>query len=293
MHRWGPHRRSPRATRKHWVQWQLLRRGRSKEEKGRAEGKAGGHQEPTWGAATPGQQQPAVGHKSSRERPTRQGESSRHSRAAAQGTHRCGIPRERRTGTKRERGPGGPEGREGRVGQQAKQGRRQQQLRASGWAPAGACARPAAGMAAGKAPQASWSCWQPARAAASRAVCAAGGPPIPRHACVCVGGRHTRGGGNHSARRAQPASRSQRQAGRRLHSTGVGRGSSRACSHARRQLAGDRGRGAGRAGPEGRENRIKNTGCMQAGNGGGENDRSGRGPTGVTHQVGVGPPRGG
>ena len=42
------------------------------------------------GAATRGQQQPAVGHKSSKERPTRQGESSQHSAAAADGATGAG-----------------------------------------------------------------------------------------------------------------------------------------------------------------------------------------------------------
>ena len=59
------------------------------------------------GAATRGQQQPAVGHKSSKERPTRQGESSQHSAAAADGATGAGYPergreRDRQKGKKGE-----------------------------------------------------------------------------------------------------------------------------------------------------------------------------------------------
>ena len=132
---------------------------------------------------------------------------------------------------------------------------------ARGRAPAGACTRPAAGMAAGKAPQASWSCWQPARAAAPHAVCAAGGPPIPRHTCVC--GRHNTRRRNQSSRGAQPASRSRRQAGRHLHSVCGGRWQQ--CMQPNRAAAGS-WQGAGRGRPRGRQG-IKNAGCGQAGKG--------------------------
>ena len=59
------------------------------------------------GAATRGQQQPAVGHKSSKERPTRQGKSSQHSAAAADGATGAGYPergreRDRQKGKKGE-----------------------------------------------------------------------------------------------------------------------------------------------------------------------------------------------
>jgi hypothetical protein len=109
-----PHRHSPSAT-KALVQRQLLRREKWEKEK---EGVA------VWGkgwecytrrnrpgAATRGQQQPAVGHKSSKERPTRQGKSSQHSAAAAaEGATGAGYPE---SGRKRDR-RGGTEGRPGR-----------------------------------------------------------------------------------------------------------------------------------------------------------------------------------
>ena len=71
-----------------------------------------------------------------------------------------------------------------RKSKQAKQGKREGSNRQRGWVPTGASASPAAGRAQPAGPQQSWSCWQPARAAALRTACAAGGPHIPRHTCV-------------------------------------------------------------------------------------------------------------
>ena len=56
------------------------------------------HQKNRPGAATLGQQQPAVGHNSSKERPTRQGKRSKHSAAAAEGATGAGYPRRGRKG---------------------------------------------------------------------------------------------------------------------------------------------------------------------------------------------------
>ena len=106
-----PHRRSPSAT-KALVQRQLLR---SRENWGKErrvlhygrEGRECYTRRSRPGAATRGQQQPAVGHKSSKERPTRQGESSQHSAAAADGATGAGYPergreRDRQKGKKGE-----------------------------------------------------------------------------------------------------------------------------------------------------------------------------------------------
>ena len=71
------------------------------------------------GAATRGQQQTAVGHKSSKERPTRQGESSQHSAAAADGAPRVGYPER---GRERDRQKGKKKG-EARLANEGKCGR--------------------------------------------------------------------------------------------------------------------------------------------------------------------------
>ena len=185
-----PHRRSPSAT-KALVQRQLLRREKWEEEKeGIALWREG------WecytrrnrpGAATRGQQQPAVGHKSSKERPTRQGESSQHSAAAADGATGAGYPER---GRERDR-------------QKGKKGEARQ-------ANEGKCGRPAgravhAATNRGGRQQAPTPAWQPAGRAGSprslpgpagsprgqqrRAQCALPrGPPIPWHTRAAAGG---------------------------------------------------------------------------------------------------------
>ena len=136
-----------------------------------------------------------------------------------------------------------------------------------GWAQAGACTCLAAGMAAGKAPRASWSCWQPVRAAASRATCAAGRPPLPGTPVrVGQGGKTRTRRRNRLAGGAQPASRSQRQAGRHLHSTCGGRRKQR--WQPSRAAAGS-GWGAGhcRVGQAGPENQRNTEGKEMRGKG--------------------------
>ena len=105
------------------------------------------------GAATRGQQQPAVGHKSSKERPTRQGESSQHSAAAADGATGAGYPER---GRERDR-------------QKGKKGEARQ-------ANEGKCGRPAgqavhAATNRGGRQQAPTPAWQPAGRAGSPCVC--------------------------------------------------------------------------------------------------------------------------
>ena len=102
------------------------------------------------GAATRGQQQPAVGHKSSKERPTRQGESSQHSAAAADGATGAGYP-ERGRERDRQKGKKGEarQANEGKCGRPAGQavhaatnrgGR--QQAPTPAWQPAGRAGSP-------------------------------------------------------------------------------------------------------------------------------------------------------
>ena len=104
-----------------------------------------------------------------------------------QGAKGAGYPDREGWGHKQgggERRPGRPGIRgEGPAGQ-ARQGRckgGRQRCYQGGRAPASVSTRLAAGKEGGQSPRPSWSCWQPARAAASRAVCAAGRPHIPRH----------------------------------------------------------------------------------------------------------------
>jgi len=119
------------------------------------------------------------------------GESSGHSGATTLERLWRGIPRGKKMETQGGRAGCGARGamdRVGGMGQWVKGvGRASKPSKAreggsscsQGWAPAGACTRLATGMAAGKTPQTSRSCWQPVRAAASRATCAAGRPPLP------------------------------------------------------------------------------------------------------------------
>ena len=267
--------------------------------------KAGGHLQPTRGAARRVNGNLPSGTRAQGSVLSGRGESSRHGGATTLGRHRRGIPRVGWMETKgggvgrwavravRASGARRGEGQvdqDGGMGQQGKQGRSCPR----GWAQAGACTCLAAGMAADEAPQASRSCWQPARAAASRATCAAGRPPLPGTP-VRVGqcGKTRTRRRNRSASGAQPASRSQRQAGRHLHSTCGGR--RKQCWQPSKAAAGS-GWGAGhcrgRAGPE-----NQRTARTKIGGGKGTEHRRG-GPKGalirgrqVEGEVGL--PRGG
>ena len=117
-------------------------------------------------------------------------------------------------------------------------------------APAGVGTSLAAGGEGWQAPQPSWSCWQPARAAASHPACAAKRPHIPRHICVWGAAAAaavwaaTTQATHHStpgARQPQPGR------GRNLHGTGWGM--SQQCRQPGKAPAG-RGQGRGGAGPQ-------------------------------------------
>ena len=237
------------------------------------------------GAATRGQQQPAVGHKSSKERPTRQGESSQHSAAAADGATGAGYPER---GRERDR-------------QKGKKGEARQ-------ANEGKCGRPAgravhAATNRGGRQQAP----TPARQPAGRAgippaflvlLGAREGSSVARSA-RCRGG-HTSPGTPGRQQVAEPVSAGGLPAtttasasqGDTCTAQG-GAGGSSTGSQARQQLAGGQGSsGQGGIGPE--KTQIKNTQGVRTGREGErKGNNAGRGPMGVTHQVGVGLPRGG
>ena len=177
------------------------------------------------GTATRGQQQPAVGHKSSVERPTRQGESSGHSGAAAGGA--TGYPDGVRWGQKT--------GGEGVVARQARDQRRgasrpgqagQVQRRAATLLPRGEGAgkrqHPPGSRQGGRAVPSAVLVLLAAREGSSvaRSVRCREATHPPAH----LGGT---GGG--TIQRQGPASHthSQRQSGRHLHGTGGGRGQQR------------------------------------------------------------------
>jgi hypothetical protein len=236
------------------------------------------------GAATRGQQQPAVGHKSSKERPTRQGKSSQHSAAAAEGATGAGYPE---SGRKRDRRG---EQRGGQAGQCGKEWEASWPSSAcsyqQGLAPAGVDTRLAAGRAGRQSPQPSWSCWEPARAAASRAVCAAEGAT---HPLAHPGGSRWR---NQLALRAcqpqpQPAPVRATPARHRVGQEAA----------AQAAMQGSRWQGSramqGKVGKAQRRHKSKHRGVRKGREGERRGHKAGRGPLGVTHQVGVGLPRGG
>ena len=183
------------------------------------------------GAATQGRQQPGVGHKSSMERPTRQGESSRHSGAAAEGATGAGYPE----GDKQRPKGGGRRGGLGGHGLGVSRPRTASSYQ-QGWAPAGVGISLAAGGAGWQAHSRPGPARSP-REQQLRAWCALpGGHPSPGTPVWAAAHRRR----NHSAPGAcqpqpQPAPVRATPA---WHMGGAG-GSS-AGSQARQQLAGGR-----------------------------------------------------
>lgn len=188
------------------------------------------------------------------------------------------------------RGTGGGEKRGGQAGQCGKEWEASWPSSAcsyqQGLAPAGVDTRLAAGRAGRQSPQPSWSCWEPARAAASRAVCAAEGAT---HPLAHPGGSRWR---NQLALRAcqpqpQPAPVRATPARHRVGQEAA----------AQAAMQGSRWQGSramqGKVGKAQRRHKSKHRGVRKGREGERRGHKAGRGPFGVTHQVGVGLPRGG